>query len=254
MLAVTGGHRVDIDAFTAMLDAICAEHGWEWEHAVQPDAQRHLSATAAQRWDAVLLHDIAGLSLRRGDVPRPVGPDLRTQAALLAMLDAGVGLVVTHHALASWPSWDRWAHAVGGRFLYAPGTLDGEPVEASGYRLARHRIEVVEATHPVCAGVQPFEVDDELYLCPVFEDEVTPLLVTTADMRGQGFVSTFDEVAFGQAAVTCSGRADGSRLVGWTTTCSASRVVYLQPGHGPETMGHPQYRRLVGNALAWVGT
>ena len=39
VLAVTGGHRVDLDAFTGMLAGICAERGWVFAHAVQPAAQ-----------------------------------------------------------------------------------------------------------------------------------------------------------------------------------------------------------------------
>ena len=35
-LAVTGGHRVDLDAFTGMLGDICAERSWAFAHAVQP--------------------------------------------------------------------------------------------------------------------------------------------------------------------------------------------------------------------------
>ena len=38
LLAVTGGHRFDGDAFAAMLDAVCGELGWTWEHEEQPAA------------------------------------------------------------------------------------------------------------------------------------------------------------------------------------------------------------------------
>jgi hypothetical protein len=31
-------------------------------------------------------------------------------------------------------------------------------------------------------------------------------------------------------------------------------VVYIQPGDGPDTFDRPAYRRLVGNALAWVSS
>jgi len=38
LLAITGGHRVDLDAFTGMLAGICAERGWVFAHAGQPAA------------------------------------------------------------------------------------------------------------------------------------------------------------------------------------------------------------------------
>lgn len=252
VLAVTGGHRVELDAFAQMLDAICAERGWSWEHAVQPSAQRWLRPEHAGRFGAIMLHDIAGLHLARGTEPRPVGPDPDTRQAVDGLLAAGQGLVVTHHGLASWPAWDRWAHVVGGRYLYAPGTLDGTPWPCSGYRMQRHTLRVVDTGHPVCHGVDDFAVDDEVYLCPVFDHEVTALLTTDADLDPAGFVSTYDEVVRGRHDVTCVGHPPASAAVAWARHEGPSRIVYLQPGHGRATMSHPQYRRLLGNALAWT--
>jgi len=60
--------------------------------------------------------------------------------------------------------------------------------------------------------------------------------------------------------VTCADRgADGglhggSRLMGWTTVAGASPVATLLMGDGPSTFAHPMFRRLVGNALAWVSS
>jgi hypothetical protein len=54
-LSVTGGHRVDLDAFRSMLDTISNERGWRHSHAVQPTAQRWLDGTLP--FDAVLLHE-----------------------------------------------------------------------------------------------------------------------------------------------------------------------------------------------------
>src|SRR3954447_1447129 len=74
VLAVTGGHRVDIEAFHAMLEAVCESEGWTWAHAVQPSAQRWLQPALVGSWDAILLHDLPGLALRRGEEPRIEGP------------------------------------------------------------------------------------------------------------------------------------------------------------------------------------
>src|SRR3954468_3459666 len=87
VLAVTGGHRVDLDAFLGMVEGICAERGWTWAHAVQPGAQRWLRPEHAGRWDAVLCHDLPGLELRRGSEPRPVGPELDVASALAELLE-----------------------------------------------------------------------------------------------------------------------------------------------------------------------
>jgi type 1 glutamine amidotransferase len=255
VLAVTGGHRVDVEAFHAMLEAICAGQGWVWAHATQPGAQRWLAPEHAGRWDAVLLHDLPGLHLKRGEEPRIEGPEPEVAEAVVKLLDLGQGLVVLHHALSAWPGWEGWAEAIGGRFLYRPGRLRGREVPPSGYRIAPHTVEVVAPGHPVCAGVGGFELDDELYHAEVLADRVTPLLRTRADLDGAGFLDAYDVVRHGSSTgVTCAGRPPASDLVGWTTTAGASPLVFLQPGDGGATFAHPAFRRLLGNALAWVAS
>ena len=250
LLAVTGGHRVDLDAFRAMLDAVCGRLGWQWAHATQPEAQRWLRPRHAGVWDAIVLHDIPGLALARGTEPVPTDPSDDVRQGVLDLMATGQGIVATHHALAGWPTWDGWAEILGGRFLYAPGRLRGSDVPPSGYRMDRYRVEVADPDHPVCAGIEPFDLDDELYLCPVFEDEVEPLLRTDADTSPATMLDPHREVVAGQQVAAAD--QPGSDLLGWARTTGPSRLVYLLPGHGPSTMEHPQYRRLLANACAWV--
>ena len=199
LLAITGGHPVDVDAFEAMVGAVCDELGWEWSHATQPEAQRWLHPDHAGRWDTILLHDLPGLRLARGAEPVAEGPDAETRAAVRGLLQAGQGIVATHHALAGWPGWDGWADILGGRFLYAPGRLHGAEWPSSGYRMDRYRVEVLEPDHPVCAGVEPFEIVDELYLCPVQDAGVTGLLATRADISPAAMTSANHQVRHGES-------------------------------------------------------
>lgn len=250
LLAITGGHRFDGDAFTRMLDAVCGELGWVWAHATQPAAQRWLHPDHAGEWDAIFLYDIPGLVLARGSEPLVREPAPGVTDAIESMLARGQGVVAAHHALAGWPAWDGWADVLGGRFLYAPGRLRGRDVPASGYRMDTYRVGVAAPDHPVCAGIDPFEVDDELYLCPVFVDEVTPLLTTDADVSPASTFDTHREVVEGVRVP--APEQPGSPLVGWAREIGSSRLVYLLPGHGPSTMDHPTYRRLLRNAFRWV--
>jgi type 1 glutamine amidotransferase len=255
VLVVTGGHRVDLDAFLDMVAAICDERGWRWAHARQPSAQEWLRPEVAGTWDAILCHDIPGLRLQRGEPPDPRGPDDDVRSALVELLRHGQGLVATHHSLAGWPQWDGWARALGGRFLYAPGRLDGEAWPSSGTRITRYRAQVVEPRHPVCAGVGDFELTDELYICPIFEDRVVPLVRADADFDGRLFVSTYEHVLFGaEAAPDCAHHPRASDVIAWAKAAERSPLVYVQPGDTAETFGLEPYRRLVGNALAWVAS
>jgi type 1 glutamine amidotransferase len=251
VLAVTGGHRYDEAAFTALLDAACSALGWEYEHVEHPDPRASLGPLIAHEYDAVLLHDLPGLRLARGTEPAAAGPSEELRLAIAELLDAGIGIVATHHALAGWPAWDGWAGALGGRFLYAPGTLRGEARPASGYRFGTYRVAPF-GSHPITAGVEPFELTDELYLCPVFERDITPVLATDADIAPPSMVDAYREVVSGERApAPCQ---DGSPFVGWVHAAGRSPVAYLLPGHTAETMAHPMYRRIVTNALAWVAS
>jgi hypothetical protein len=176
ILVITGGHRVALDDFLGAIGVICQERGWVFAHAVQPAAQNWLSPEHAGQWDAILLHDIPGLALKRGVAPAPIPPAPGVAEDLVALLDAGQGVVVLHHAISSWPAWEGWAEAIGGRFLYAPGTLRGVDLPSSGYRVGPFTVTVTAPEHPICAGVTDFAVDDELYFAPVLNDRITPIL------------------------------------------------------------------------------
>ena len=254
MLAVTGGHSFDLDAFRAMFTDICTERGWSWAHATQPSAQRWFDGDAASMWDAIVLHDVTGLHLKRGEPPMPIAPTDQQRAAMIAMLESGQGLVVTHHSLASWPAWDGWATAIGGRFNYAPGPLRGIDWPSSGTRIDTYAARVV-ADHPVTEGVDDFRLTDELYLCPIHDDEVVPLLRADADFDPARFIRTYEHVIVGEAdAPSCAGQPPASNLIAWATVAGRSPVVYIQPGDSGATFSVPQYRRLVANAIAWVAS
>lgn len=252
VLAVTGGHRVDMPAFTGMLTAVCAERGWEFTPAEQPDAQAWLRPEHRGAFDAVLCHDLPGLALRRGTAPTPVGPDPDVAAALVDLLAAGQGFVFLHHALAGWPGWPGWADVLGGRYHYAPAELRSEQWPDSGYRYAEYTARIVAPDHPVCAGLADFELRDELYCCPVFADEVVPLL--RADASPGPFAGTCAEVLGTRSADSTWTHPPASELIGWAKSAGTSPVVYLQPGDGPATFGAEPFRRLLGNALAWVAS
>jgi len=252
VLAVTGGHRVDLDAFTAMLADVCAERGWVFAHAVQPAAQDWLGPEHRGVFDAILCYDLPGLALRRGTAPRPVPPVYSVARRLCELLEGGQGFVFLHHALAGWPAWPGWADVLGGRYHYAPAFLRGQSWPDSGFRYARYCVRVCAPDHPVCAGVDDFSLDDELYCCPVFGSDVVPLL--RADAPPGPFRETYREVLGTLGSGPAWEHPPASDLIGWAKTAGRSPVVYLQPGDGPETFAHPAYRRLVANALAWVAS
>lgn len=240
--AFSGGHSFDRAAFADLLDSLPGEVTW-FEH---PDAD--LGPDGPATFDVSLHYDMPGT------LPQPSAPPDSLREAVNAAPVTGHGYVVLHHAIASWADWDGWSEFVGGRYLYRPAPVRGVDRPDSGYRHeVPQRISVVDTDHPIVSGLpESFDLIDETYLCEVFEDDVTPLLRTDADMT--------DAVHFSTAAAMAGRRDDrsgwhhapGSPLVGWTRTNGRSRLVYLQPGDGAPTLSNPVYRRLVASALRWA--
>jgi type 1 glutamine amidotransferase len=252
VLSVTGGHRVDHDAFFAMLGAIAVDRGWDWAHAPQPSAQRWLRGDTP--FDVIVLHDLPGLHLKRGEAPRAIPPSSAVKSDLAAMTERGVGLVVLHHALAGWPSWDGWADALGARFSYAPGLYRGLPQPSSGTCLSSFRTRIMDHEHPITRGLGDFDLDDEPYLFPVFEDAVVPLMRSTMDRDGRRFISTFAHVLVGEPdAPRCDGQS-GSDLIAWASSANSAPIAVIQPGDSAATFALPGYRALLANAVTWAGS
>lgn len=250
-LLITKGHPFEREPFFAAFET------WpdiETTAVEQPAAQAFFAPDLAEEWDAFVFYDMPGIEFRSEGGIRFHDPPAAHREAFLALLEAGHGFVFLHHAIAGWPTWAEYAEILGGRFLYAPSEVRGEPMPDSGYQLGvTHRVRPV-GEHPILDGLddEGFEIEDELYLCPVFEKDVHPLL--RSDAR-------FDDESFYSAAQAVSGKMfsrdgwthpPGSSVVGWWKRWGPSPIVYLALGDGPSTYEHPAFRRLVGNAIRWV--
>jgi len=175
-------------------------------------------------------------------------------AGATALLEAGKGMVFLHHAIAGWPAWPDWATIVGGRFHYQPAQLDGVDYPDSGYRHdVTHTVEVLDPSHPIAAGLpESFEITDEVYLAPVLEHAVQPILRSTHTFTHDNFYSAGLAVRGERYSNEGWSHPEGSSLVGWTKHAGNSPVAYIQFGDGAETYADPNYRRVLGNAIDWA--
>ncbi len=253
VLVAAKGHPYLRDPFMAMFDDL---EGMACTLVEQPAAARLMRPAEMSCFDVLVLYDMPGLDF--GAVPRPgyVAPDPAFQAGFEALLTEGKGVVALHHALAGWPAWPQYGEWLGGRFLYRPGEVRGRPALDSGYRRdVAYEAMVVAPGHPVLDGLPPrIPLTDELYLCEVFEDDVTPLLRADYAFVREGFHSAAHAVA---GRMDCNEGWDhpaGGSLIGWTKRAINSPLVYLQPGDGPTAYADPHYRRLVENAVRWVAS
>jgi hypothetical protein len=252
-LVITGGHPFVPEPFFEVFDA---DPQLRWSHYAHPEAVEQLVRARPGDWDAIVFYDMPGVGLRRGETPRPEAPPERLVEALRRLLDAGQGVVFVHHAIASWPAWEEYAHWVGGRFLYQAGELRGKAWPDSGYAFdVTHRLTPVAVEHPVLEGIEGgFTITDECYLAPVFEDEVTPLLRSDSNFEDDRFYSAASAVAGRLNSREGWSHPRGSNLAAWATRARRSPAVYIQPGDGPSAYTNPGWRRLLGNATRWVAS
>jgi len=141
-------------------------------------------------------------------------------------VESGKGLVVLHHAIADYNSWDWWVQeVVGGKYLL----MDERGMPASTYL---HDVELFvrpAARHAITSGIGPMHITDETYKGMWISPDVEVILETD------------NETSDGPLA--------------WISPYDKSRVVYIQLGHDRLAFLHPAYRQLVQQAILWsVGT
>ncbi len=251
IMAVTKGHAYDRNAFGAMLDAL---PGIECTQVEQPAAQVHFKGQEPTRWDAYLMYDMPGFAFKPDhSAPDLFEPPTDFRDDFTSLVDRGHGFVFVHHALAAWPTWDEYAEVMGGRFRFV---RDDEHPD-SGYRHAVEQRIVpasdAAATHPVLDGLQDgFTIVDEVYLAETYTADITPLLVTDAELTDSTVWSTWNAVVGKRDTNDGWQHPAGSGVAAWVREHPRSRIVYLQFGDSPAAFGNPAYRRLLTNALEWV--
>lgn len=155
------------------------------------------------------------------DMVREIEPE--KQKVLQDFAEAGKGIVVLHHALASYLNFPWWAENVSGaHYIFDPG--------ADGKKSSYKHDEILNVTpvgeHPVIAGIGPFKILDETYKDMWYSPKIQALLKTD------------------------NPTSDGP--VAWIGPCTTSRVVSIQLGHDRHAHGNPAFRKLVRNAILWA--
>ena len=142
-------------------------------------------------------------------------------------LEEGVGCVFLHHCLYNYPNWLEFPRILGGFWSFTETRVGNDrcgPSTWSDDELIPVHIE--DRDHPVTRELEDFTITDETYGNYWIAADVTPLLTTT--------------------------HPASERVIGWTHTYGASRIVYLQPGDKPPCYAHPSYRQLIRNAIDYV--
>ena len=249
---LVGGHSFDRNALERLFTSLaCRIDLYEW-----PDASRFFSLQGAMdlshNYDVLALYDMPGIVLERGSTPTLIAPTEDVRRGWAEITQRGIPILALHHAIASWPSWEGFAEIIKGRFHYVPGTLRGRMYPDSGYAMnVRQTLSIQRPDHPICAGLPTrFELTDETYQCPIFEDDVEILVSTDAPRDDAHHLSSLAAV---RRESNSNWKHDSaSPAVVWTHAVDNSRVVYLQPGDGAAAFDNENYRRLLSNTIHWL--
>ncbi len=191
-----------------------AMSGIEWKEAVQPGANDLYTPDEARKYDVIVLYDFVQEITEQ-----------QKQNLMWLLKEAGKGLVGLHHCIGDYQDWPEFRRILGGRY-YLSKRNEGGMEYQQGEFLHDQSMAVRIVPHPITEGVKDFEVNDETYKGFYVDPGVTELL-----------------------------RVDhpkSERLIGWTHQYGKSRIVYLQPGHGPAAYTNRSYRQLVENAIYWA--
>jgi len=254
VLLITGGHAFARDPFFSVFDSFGKEI--TWTHVEHPAAQVFFDPVLAEPYDVFVLYDMIGRSSKTGPDGSAQTINLEPSPALKkgmqALLQKGKGLVIFHHAVGSWVLWPEYHEVVGAAAEF--NAFPGLPLKVRGKEYAyspnrvgvEQHISIADKTHPVVQGLgDGFDIVDEVFVHPVFEDSVHPLLRTDFKRIDSNFPRQY---AQGWR------HPEGSSLAAWCKASERSPVVYLQFGHDAKAWDNPAFRTLMMNSMRWAGS
>lgn len=251
LMFVSQYHGFDRENLFSMLD----EFGRDitWTHVENPAAMAFMDPKLAKDYDVFLYYDAFN---GRKELPRSADgtrnfsffdPPKEYRANLKALMQSGEkGFVFFHHSLSSWIRWPEYVEMLGGVADWdVPLTnIRGKNYPRSGYRgRTPQTITVQDKAHPITQGLPPtFEILDETYLCPMFEDSVHCLLRTDFEPVAESF------------RPEQAGHPRGSNMTAWVKAAERSPLAYIQHGHDNAAWTNVHFQRLMLNAIKWAAS
>ena len=212
VLVVTGGHDFEREPF---LKVFKDNVEITFEAVEHPNAHAWLKAENASKFDVLVTYDM------HQEITEEAKQDF------LARLKEGKGLVVMHHAIASYQKWPEYAQIIGAKYYLEKTTVNGVEKLRSQYQ---HDVEipvqVVDSNNPVTKGLKDYVIHDETYkLFDVFED--THALLKTKEPLS-------------------------NEVIAWSKTYGPARVIYMQSGHDHFAYENPNFKQFLKQAIHWT--
>lgn len=213
VLLTYGGHGFDQEPFFEMFDHM---PGVAYTRAPMPESAGLLKPGLEEEYDVIVMYDMV----------KSISPE--QQASFAALLERGIGLVSLHHNLCAHRDWDAFRGIIGGKYLFAAGTIDGSSHQASGFAHGQEiTVTIADPDHAITRGLKDFSIHDEVYK-DYYTSPDAHILLTT-DHR------------------------ESDQEIAWTFRYGRSPVFYLLLGHDARAWRNPVYPRLLLNGIRWAG-
>lgn len=136
------------------------------------------------------------------------------EKAVVDFAERGGAFLNLHNSMGVYPKDGPFLNLVGGRYI-GHGPLE------------RFRVEIIDPNHPITKGVKPFFAADEQHTPP--NDAKVHVLLRNVNDDGSAVASA-----------------------GWVYEPGKGRLVHLASGHTREALLHPEYQKLMRNAVQWL--
>lgn len=217
-LILSGGIFHDFEGSSRALAGILEAVGVQSE--IEDDVERGLARLAGSPVDLLTVNalrwEMAGDKYDAFREREALCLSEAGRAAIEGHVERGGALLGIHTASICFSDWAGWSAVLGGAWRWgqswhpAPGPVALTPV-----------------AHPLTRGIEPFELDDELYSRLDLEPGIEPLLTATAP------------------------GVDAPQPVLWLHRFGRGRVVYDALGHEAESFAEPAHRALLLSAVRW---
>ncbi len=210
VLIISGGHDFEHGPFYAVFDALPKVH---YDTLVQPQANALIATSEIDKYDVLVFYDMFDSILPS------------EQQAYVNLLKKGKAMIFLHHSLVSYQNWAEFIHVVGGKYHTRPVVVKGDTLKSNYEHDVAMPIRIEDKKHPVTAGINDFDIVDEIYGDTEILPTVKPLLSTSL-AKSMGYLA-------------------------WINHYGNSDVLYIQLGHGPTAYANPNYRKLLQQAIDW---
>jgi len=213
ILLFTGGHDFDREAFDVLKKSLPDMTVVEVTH---PNALAMLRPANRSSFDVILLYDL------------PTVINEQEKQDFLDCLKEKKGLVVMHHAFASYPEWPEFQRIMGGRYHLKEWTDSKGIVQPASTYLhdVQFHVKVADRKHPVTKDINDFDILDETYgLCTV--NPGVHVLLTTDEPTSNSSIT-------------------------WAHRYGKTKVVTTLLGHDNHAWSNPAFAKLLIQAIRWV--